>query len=121
MLDKEKYIDSNNLIDEVLKTNPGFSLSDNFADVLAEKINRKYEWQQYIKEFLIYLGVFAGMALATGAMAFIWFGADWKVWLDFIKSNVGLVIGINIISVFVLFADRVLLRYFMFKSKVGIS
>ena len=121
MPDTEKYIDSDKLVDEVLNTNLHFSLSDNFADVLAEKVNRKYVWEQYIKEFLIYLGVFAGMAVATGAMAFSWFGADWKVWLDFIVSNAGLVIGINILSVFVLFADRVLLRYFMFKSNVEVG
>ncbi|NOR75586.1 MAG: hypothetical protein GQ525_10550 [Draconibacterium sp.] len=116
MLDTEKYFDSDKLVDEVLNTDLQFSLPDNFADVLAEKISRKYVWQQYIQEFLIYLGVFAGMAVATGAMAFIWFGADWKVWLDFIVANAGLVAGLNILSVFVLFADRVLLRYFMFKS-----
>jgi hypothetical protein len=120
MHDKENKFDVEEIVNEVLKSDLHYSLSDNFADIIAETVSRDYVWQQYIKEFLIYLGVFVGMAVTSGAMAFIWFGADWKVWLDFIISNAGLVIGINILSVFVLFADRVLLRYFMFKSKVEV-
>ena len=105
-------------MDEALKTAPQFSLPDNFADVVAEKANRIFAWKQYLKEFLIYLGVFVGLGLAAAAMALIWFDANWKNWFEFIVSNIGLVVGINIIGIFILFADKVLLRYFMFKSKI---
>ena len=107
-------------MDEALKTEPRFSLPGNFAEMVAGKVSRKFAWEQYFKEFLIYLSVFVGMGIASAGMAFIWFDADWKVWFDFIISNVGLVAGINVLSVFVLFADRVLLRYFMFKSKIEV-
>lgn len=121
MHDNEKYLDATKLVDEALRTEPQFLLSDNFADVVAEKANRIFAWEQYLKEFLIYLGVIVGLGIAAAAMALIWFDVNWKNWLDFITSNVGLVAGINIIVVFVLFADRVLLRYFMFKSKIEIT
>lgn len=119
MHNKENKFDVGEMLDEGLKTDPCFSLSDNFADILADKVARKYVWQQYIKEFLIYLGVFVGMAVVSGAMAFICFGADWKEWLNYIVSNAGIVVGINILLIFILFADRVLLRYFMFNFEGG--
>ncbi len=121
MHNKENKVDVGKMVDEGLKTDPCFSLSDNFADVLTAKVSRKYAWQQYIKEFLIYLGVLVGMAVVSGAMAFIWFGADWKEWLHYIVSNAGIVVGINILAIFILFADRVLLRYFMFNSKMEVG
>ena len=117
MRDNEKYFDAGNLVDEVLKTDPGFSLSDNFAEMVAEKVGRKFAWQQYVKEFLIYLGAFLGMGIVSAAIALIWYDTNWKEWFDFIVSNISLVVGINIIVVFILFADRVLLRYFMFKTE----
>ena len=120
MLKEDKYFDAGEVVDEVLKTEPQFFLPDNFADVLAEKVGRRFAWEQYFKEFLIYLSVIIGIAATWVAIAFIWQDADWKVWLDFIISNAGLVAGINILLVFILFADRVLLRYFMFKSKLEV-
>jgi len=117
----ENIFDTGIIVDEALKTDLNFSLSENFADVLAEKVTRKFVWQQYIKEFLIYVGVLVGIAVVSAAMSLIWFGSDWKVWLSFIDANVGLVAGINIITIFILFSDRVLLRYFMFKSKMELG
>lgn len=120
MLNNEKYLDAGKMVDEALSTEPQFLLPDNFAEMVAVKVSRKFALEQYFKEFLIYLSVIMGMGIASAGMALIWFGADWKVWLDFIVSNVGLVAGINILVLFILFADRVLLRYFMYKSKMEI-
>ena len=47
MHEHEKYYDVENLVDEVFKSEPGFSLSDGFADKLAEKVSRKFAWIQY--------------------------------------------------------------------------
>lgn len=118
MYNKEKYIDTDNLLDEVLKTDPQFDLSDNFADLLAEKMSRKFAWRQYFNEFLIYLAAIFGFVAVSVAIQFVFFGAELQPWLQFIAQNVSLVLGINILVVFVLFADRVLLRYFMYKSTV---
>ncbi|MCK5731333.1 MAG: hypothetical protein KAH68_09690 [Draconibacterium sp.] len=118
MQETEKYFDAENLVDEALITEPGFSLPDNFADMVAEKVSRKFAWQQYIKEFLIYLGAFAGIAIISAVIALIWYDTNWTDWLNFIIANAGLVVGINFLAVFILFADRVLLRYFMFRAEV---
>jgi hypothetical protein len=119
MRKKEKYFDAEKLVDEALIAELGFELSDSFADVVAQKAGRRFAWQQYSKEFLIYLGVFVGAGVVWAVLSFVFFGADWRVWFDFAVSNMGLIVGINIITVFVLFADRVLLRYFMFRAEAG--
>lgn len=117
MRENEKYIDAGKLVDEALTAEPSFLLSANFADLVAAKVSRKLAWEQYVKEFLIYLSAFVGMGIVSAAIALIWYDTSWKEWLDFIVSNVGLLVGINIIVVFILFADRVLLQYFLFKAE----
>ena len=118
MYNKGKYFDKDNLLDEVLKTDPQFELSDNFADLLAEKMGRKFAWRQYFNEFLIYLAAIFGFVAVSIAIQFVWFGAEWQLWFQFVAKHISLVLGINVLVVFVLFADRVLLRYFMHKSAI---
>ena len=120
MLKNEKYFDAGKLVDEALKTEPDFSLPDNFAEMVAEKASRKFAWELYLKEFLIYLGAFIGMGIVSAAIALIWYDTNWKVWLDFFVSNFSFIAGISTLAIFILFADRVLLRYFMFKSEAEI-
>lgn len=121
MSEEEKYFDGGKLLDEVLKSDPGFTLPDDFADKIAAKAGRKFIWEQYIYEFLIYLGAFAGIAAVTIAMAFIWYGANWQEWVRFFTGNLSLVAGVSFLFVFILFADRVLLRYFFYRSSVEIN
>lgn len=116
MHEENKYFDSDKLLDDVLKTDPGFTLSENFATLIAEKVSRKFAWSQYLKEFLIYLSAILGIILVTAIMVFIWFDANLANWLTFFSSNLITILGINVLVVFILFADRVLLRYFMYKS-----
>lgn len=117
MLDKKTSI-TEDFVVNALKQDPGFSLPDNFADMLAEKVGRQFAWAQYLREFLIYLAVLVGISGVVAVMALIWFQNDWKNWFDFLVSNIWLVAGINILSVFILFADRVLLRYFLYRSEL---
>ena len=116
MYNNDKYFDTDNLLDEVLKIDPQFELSDKFADRLAEKMGRKFAWNQYLNEFLIYLAAIFGFVAVSVAIQFVWFAADLQRWVEFITQNITLILGINFLVVFVLFADRVLLRYFMHKS-----
>lgn len=111
----DKNILVENWLDEALKTSPEFSLSDDFADKVAAKVSRQFAWEQYIKEFLVYLGTIVGVLAVSVAMAFIWFGADWQEWQNFMLKNLPWIIGLNFLGLFVLFADRVLLRYFFFR------
>lgn len=116
MLDENKYFDAEKMIDEAVKLEPRFSLPANFADAIAKRVGQKFAWEQYIKEFMIYLGVIVGIAAVWFGVSVIWFGSDWKSWLDLVIANAGIVIGLNIIVLFILFADKVLLRYLFFKS-----
>lgn len=109
---------SEDFLDEVLKSEPKYSLPDYFADKVATKVSRKFAWELYFKEFLIYMGVIAGILLVAAAMAFIWFTADLKMWKEFLLSNISWVAGVNILVVFVLFTDRVLLRYLFYKMSL---
>jgi len=118
MLKNEKKFDSEKLLDEVLSNEPDFVLSDRFADLVAEKVSSKFAWEQYLKEFFVYFGVILGIGIGIAAISIFWFGNSWKNWIDIVVSNIGLVAGTGIITTFILFADRVLLRYFMFKSKL---
>ena len=119
MFNEEKYFDTEKLLDEALKTEPQFVLSDNFADLLAEKMSRKFAWKQYFTEFLIYFGVILGLVAVSVSIQFVLFDASWEGWLKVISGNIAIVIGIIFLLVFVLFADRVLLRYFMHKTSAG--
>jgi hypothetical protein len=116
MLEDKKSFDSDKLLDEVLMAEPSYTLPDNFAGMLAEKVGRRFSWEQYIKEFLIYLAVILGIIAVSAGMAFVWYEANWQEWLDFLMTNATWVAGINFLVVFILFADRVLLRYFLDKA-----
>lgn len=120
MYNEEKYFDTEKLLDEVLKTEPEFTLSDNFANMLVEKIERKFAWQQYLREFLIYLGAITGLLAVPVAIQFIFFDANLHEWFRILTSNISLVGGVLFLLVFILFTDRVLLRYFMHKSSAGL-
>lgn len=103
---------------KALKQEPAYSLSTDFADLLAEKVGRRFAWAQYIREFLVYLAVIAGSFAIAAIMALIWFNTDWQKWFDFLVSNIWLVAGVNVLLIFILFADKVLLRYFLYRSEI---
>jgi len=119
MYNEDKYFDTEKLLDEALNTDPQFKLSDNFADVLAEKMSRKFAWQQYFREFLIYIGAIVGLLAVPVTIQFVFFDANLQEWLRLIVDNISLAGGIMFLVIFILFADRVLLRYFMNRSSAG--
>lgn len=116
MLENKTKFDTDKLLNEVLRTEPEFTLPNNFAEMLAENVGKRFAWEQYVKEFLIYVAVIAGIVAISAGMALIWFDADWKTWFNFLTSNIAMVAAANFLLVFILFADKVLLRYFMYKS-----
>lgn len=103
------------LLGEALKTEPDFLLPADFAEQLSAKLRTQTLWRQSMQEFFLYLAAFlaiAGLAVAT------LFWIDTAIWgqiTSFIKQQYSLIIGINVLLVFVLFTDRVLLRYFHFR------
>lgn len=114
-----KQFNKSELLDEVLKSRLEISLPENFADKVALKATQRFAWEQYFREFLIYLGVVVGIAGLTVGMAFFWLKASWQEWLQLFTGNTQLIIGINFLLVFILFADRVLLRYFFYRFSVN--
>lgn len=120
MYNEEKYFDTEKLVDEALKTEPEFMLSDNFANLLVQKIERKFAWQQYLREFLIYLGTILGLLAVPVAIQFMIFNANLQEWIRLLVNNISLIGGILFLLVFILFTDRVLLRYFMHRSSTGL-
>jgi hypothetical protein len=118
MYNKEIYKDTEKLLDEVLKTDPQFELSDNFADLLAEKMDRKFAWKQYFREFLIYLGAITGLLVVPVIIQFVLFDANVNDWRQMMLGNYELFIGFSVLLIFILFTDRVLLRYFMHRREL---
>lgn len=116
MYNDEKYSDTEKLLNEALKTEPDFRLSDNFADLVTAKMERKFAWEQYIREFLIYLGAIIGLLVVPVTIQFIFFGAVWQEWVRLVINNISLIGGVMFLVIFILFTDRVLLRYFMYRS-----
>lgn len=115
MQNDDKHTITDKWVDEALKTPPAFTLSDDFAEVVAVKAVRRFAWEQYFREFLVYLVAFLGFVAVTVALAFLFLGADWQEWKNFLLKNLSLIISLNVIGLFVLFADKVLLQYFFFK------
>ena len=121
MTKKENSFDTDKLMREVLETDPGFTLPDNFAENIAKKIEPRFAWQQYFKEFLIYFGVLLGIAGLVTGMSFLWFGLKLDVAISYLQTNIPFIAGLSILIVFILFADRVLLRYFLYRSSDEIT
>lgn len=113
MNNEDWNIDAEQMVYEAFATQPEFKLSENFTDALVDKMEKSFAWQQYLREFVIYLAVVLGIVVITAVLAFVWYEAKIDNWLTFLASNLSWVIGINFLCVFVLFTDRVLLRFFM--------
>lgn len=111
----DKYIKTEKLINEALRTPLSINLPDNFAGIVASKAVRRFAWKHYFREFLVYFYSFLGLVAVTVSVAFILLGADWQIWKQFLVDNSSLIISLKFLALFVLFADKVLLQYFMYR------
>ncbi len=101
-----------NLLNEVLKTEPQFSLPDNFADRVAGKVAKRLALAQYLKEFFIYLAAIVVLLAVAIATIFFFTTNSWLTLVEILTGNLVQVISILLLLLFILFADKVLLRYF---------
>ena len=101
MCNKENYIDTDKLLNEALKTEPGLMLSENFADVMAKKMERKFAWDMYLKEFLIYLGAIVGLMAVPVGIQLIFFTTELKLWTVIITENYPVIGGIFFLVIFI--------------------
>lgn len=110
----DKHIMAERLLDEVMKNPPDVKLPAGFAGRIAAKASRNFMWRQYVVEFLVYLAAITAI-IAVLAGTYYYVSDDWHNWRNFLADNLSIVIGINIIGLYVLFADRVLLQYFGYR------
>ena len=108
--DKKAFED---IFDSALKAETDFLLPDDFAEKISLKLYRQITWKSYLNEFFIYLSVFV-LIIIQGLAIVYWVDNDfWGKVLVFIQEKYLLIAGINLILVLILFADKVLLRYFL--------
>lgn len=95
-------------MDNLLKEDPGYQLSDDFVDKLITKIDAVESVKQSIYEFLMILGVIL-LILGTFFGIYYFFKKDDFVVLSSVLNNSYTPV-IAVIALFILFADKVLLR-----------
>ncbi|VAW20198.1 hypothetical protein MNBD_BACTEROID01-330 [hydrothermal vent metagenome] len=118
MLKDKKNIHAGTFLDEALKHEPDFFLPDDFADKMALEIEKRLAWSQYLKEFIIYFGVIAGIIVIALAIIFFFDAESWANLANIFLSNINTIVGVGLIILFVFFTDKVLLRYFSHKAKL---
>src|SRR5690554_1648533 len=101
MQNNDIHKESERVLDTILKSEPSYKLPGNFADVVAAKAVRRFAWRQYLREFLVYLYAFFGLAVITLSVAFIMLGADWQVWKPIVVDNLPVIISLKMLILFV--------------------
>jgi hypothetical protein len=116
MLKDNHNIDLGQLVDETLKTSPDFYLPEDFAQKMALRFEKMQAIRVYFREFLIYVAAGIGMLAITAAMFFFLMSETWDKLLKWAGSNIIEMVGFAVVLIFILFADRVLLRFFYLKT-----
>ncbi len=119
MLNKDTNKTVEQLINQSLKAEPKYVLSFNFANKVILKVQKKQALKNYLKEFLLYFGVILGIVVIPFAIFYLFNSDIITDWVALVLSNITLIAGILFILVFILFADKVLLRYFSFSLSLN--
>jgi len=105
---KNDFSDEDIWMDNLLKEDPEYQLSDDFTDKLIAKIDAVESIKQSVYEFLMILGVIL-LILSTFFGTYYFFKKeDFIIFSSILNS--GYTPSIIIIVLFILFADKVLLR-----------
>jgi hypothetical protein len=109
-MDRKPEIDFENdrLLDKLLKEEPGYFLSEDFADNLVKKINIRQSVKQNIMEFLTILGAVVGILSSFGATYYILNKETFMIIKSFVFN--GYTPIVILIVLFVYFMDKVMLR-----------
>ncbi len=105
---KKNIYEEDKWLDDLLKENPGYQLPDDFADKLIMKIDAVESVKESIKEFLIIIGAIL-VILGTFFGVYYFYQRDTFIFLFSLLTN-EYTPTIAIIVLFILFADKVLLR-----------
>jgi len=109
-MDNKPEIDFENdrLLDKLLKEEPGYFLSDDFADNLVKRITIRQSVKQNTMEFLTILGAVAGI-LVSCAAAYYFLNRETFMEIKSFVFNSYTPVAILLI-LFVFFMDKVLLK-----------
>jgi len=102
--------ESNGLLEKLLKEDPGYNLSDDFADKLMHKIEIQQSVKQNTIEFFTVLGTVIGI-LITFCCTYYYLNKENFIQLKSLVFN-GYTPIIVVFVLFIYFMDKVMLRLF---------
>ena len=114
---EEAYNEVDQLIHEVLKEEPEFSLSTDFADRVSRKVGDRMLRRRLITEYALKIGVIIFPFLV---LAGIWFFVSPETIQTWLKNPAGEYLPYLLFMVliaFIVFADQVVLRFFLLRRK----
>lgn len=114
---EEAYNEMDQLIHEVLKEEPRFSLSTDFADRVSRKVGDRMLRRRLITEYALKIGVTIVPLLV---LAGIWFFVSPETIQSWLRNPLGEYLPYILLIVliaFVVFADQVVLRFFLLRRK----
>ena len=100
--------ENDQLLDKLLKEEPGYFLPDDFADHLVKKIRIQQSFKQYITEFLTIMGTVIGIIVAFGGTCYYINAENFLALKSLLFNNYTLIIAMFVLFIF--FMDRVLLK-----------
>jgi len=108
--------ESDDLLDQVLKSDNMMPLPDDFADRMAAKAVKRYILKQSLSEFFVYLGVILLAAIIFCAVFYFTSPEAWSRWGNVLLPRWNLIAGLSTTGLFVFFADRVILPWLIFSA-----
>ena len=109
MESKQGYHSENDqLLDKLLKEEPEYFLSEDFADKLVKKIEIHQSVKQNAIEFLTILGVVMAIAITFGGIYYFLNKEDFLALTSFLSN--GYTPAVVVIAMFILFMDKFMLR-----------
>jgi hypothetical protein len=109
MLNNKMNLDET--LDEVLVTDPGYTLPDGFAERISVMVKKRTEAGQMLKDFVIYIAIFLVVSIIAGTFGYFMKLSIFEKFSSLIAGNLLWVAGTILILLFVLFADKVVLPY----------
>jgi hypothetical protein len=100
------------LITEALRTNPDTTLSASFTDKVVRKAERRFMWQEIIREFAMKAGLVAGSLIILILCLLFPARETTNPFLKMLLDNWQIVTGAGALILITGFSDQVLLKYF---------
>lgn len=107
-MDRNPELENDRLLDKLLKEEPGYFLSDDFADNLVKKIKIRQSVKQNTIEFLTILSAVIGILLSFGGTYYFLNKENFMVLKSLVLNGYTPVAAL--IVLFVFFMDKVMLK-----------